>query len=412
MYLHRHLEKHFLQASRFFSALLLTGARQTGKTTFLRNIAEPGRRFVSLDPLDVRRFAQEEPRLFLDDNPPPVILDEIQYAPALLPYIKERIDRVRAEDPEKAQGMYWFTGSQQFRMMQNVTESLAGRVSVFDFYGLSAREQAGDPEPSPWLPEKVFGGGNVCSPGLFFSRLWCGSYPQIALVDKPQLFWQDYYRSYVQTYLERDVRELAQVADLNVFFAFLKAVAARSGQMLNYSSLAQDVGISQPTAKSYLSVLEASGIVRLLYPYKTGETASLVVTTPKVYMLDTGLMAYLTDWTSPEALASGAEAGHFFESWCFAEILKSYANSGEEASFFYFRDRKRRPGEIDLLIKREGVLYPVEFKKSAMLDKNDARHFNSLSIFGESVGTGAVVSFYPERAHLREDVLNLPAFSL
>ena len=189
-------------------------------------------------------------------------------------------------------------------------------------------------------------------------------------------------------------------------------MAARSAQMLNYSDIARDTGVSQPTAKSYLSILEASGIVKILYPYKTGETASLVVTTPKVYMLDTGLMAYLTSWTSPETLADGAMAGHFFETWCFSEILKSYAGAGLDAPFFYFRDKKRRPKEIDLIISNDETLYPTEFKKSATLDRNDARHFDELAMFKQRVATGAVMSFYPQKVHLREDVLNLPATSL
>lgn len=412
MYIRRHLETPFLKANRFFPALLVTGARQVGKTTFLRRIAEPERRFVSLDVPDVQEMARSDPRLFLADNPPPVAIDEIQYVPELLPYIKERIDAARLKDPEKAVGMYWLTGSQQFKMMTKVTESLAGRIGIFNLHGLSARELAGAPEAKPYLPENLAVDTEPCSPAGFFERLWTGSYPNLLMSPDPRGNWLDFYRSYVQTYLERDVRSLSQVADLNVFYAFLKAVAARSAQMLNYSDIARDTGISQPTAKGYLSILEASGIVKILPPYKTGETASLVVATPKVYMLDTGLMAYLTSWTSPEALADGAMAGHFFETWCFSEIVKSYAGAGQETPFFYFRDKKRRPKEIDLIISRDGTIYPTEFKKSATLDRGDARHFDELAIFKQPVATGAVVSLYPRKAHLRENVLNLPAPSL
>ena len=412
MYIRRHLEKPFLNASRFFPALLVTGARQVGKTTFLRNIAEPERRFVSLDLPDVQQLAREDPRLFLAANPPPLAIDEIQYVPELLPYIKERIDQARLEAPERAAGMYWLTGSQQFQMMRNVTESLAGRIGIFELHGFSAAELAGRPEAVPYLPENVEITAGACAPGEFFTRIWTGGYPGLLLSDNPRERWLDFYRSYVQTYLERDVRSLSQVADLKVFHAFLKAVAARSAQLLNYSDLARDTGISQPTAKSYLAILEASGIVRLLPPYKTGETASLVVATPKVYFLDTGLMAYLTSWTSPETLADGAEAGHFFETWCFSEILKSYSNAGQDAPFFYFRDKKRRPREIDLIIRRDATIYPTEFKKAATLDRQDARHFDELAVFRQPVGTGAVVSLYPDKVFLREDVLSLPATAL
>lgn len=412
MIIRRHLETSFLRSNRFFPALLVTGARQVGKTTFLHSVAEPERRFVSLDVPDVQEMAKSDPRLFLADNPPPVAIDEIQYVPELLPYIKERIDEARLENPDKAVGMYWLTGSQQFKMMKKVTESLAGRIGIFNLHGMSVRELAGDAEAVPYLPENFIVREDACTPAEFFTRLWTGSYPSLLLSSDPRGNWLDFYRSYVQTYLERDVRSLSQVADLNVFYAFLKAVAARSAQMLNYSDIARDTGVSQPTAKSYLSILEASGIVKILYPYKTGETASLVVTTPKVYMLDTGLMAYLTSWTSPETLADGAMAGHFFETWCFSEILKSYAGAGLDAPFFYFRDKKRRPKEIDLIISNDETLYPTEFKKSATLDRNDARHFDELAMFKQRVATGAVMSFYPQKVHLREDVLNLPATSL
>ncbi len=412
MYIRRHLETPFLKANRFFPALLVTGARQVGKTTFLRRIAEPERRFVSLDVPDVQEMAKSDPRLFLADNPPPVTIDEIQYVPELLPYIKERIDNARLMDQEKAAGMYWLTGSQQFKMMTKVTESLAGRIGIFNLYGLSARELAGAPEARPYLPENLIVGADACSPAQFFERLWTGSYPNLRMSPDSRGNWLDFYRSYVQTYLERDVRALSQVADLNVFYAFLKAVAARSAQMLNYSDIARDTGISQPTAKGYLSILEASGILKILHPYKTGETASLVVATPKIYMLDTGLMAYLTSWTSPKALADGAMAGHFFETWCFSEIVKSYAGAGQDTPFFYFRDKKRRPKEIDLIISKDGTIYPTEFKKSATLDRKDARHFDELAIFKQPVATGAVVSLYPQKTHLREDVLNLPATAL
>ena len=412
MYIRRHLETPFMKANRFFPALLVTGARQVGKTTFLHNVAEPERRFVSLDVPDVQEAARAEPRLFLADNPPPVAIDEIQYVPELLPYIKERIDEARLRAPEKAVGMYWLTGSQQFKMMTKATESLAGRIGIFNLHGLSARELAGAPEAMPYLPESLAVNAEPPSPAEFFERLWTGSYPNLLMSSDPRGNWLDFYRSYVQTYLERDVRSLSQVADLNVFYAFLKAVAARSAQMLNYSDIARDTGISQPTAKGWLSILEASGIVKILPPYKTGETASLVVATPKVYMLDTGLMAYLTSWTSPETLADGAMSGHFFETWCFSEIVKSYAGAGRETPFFYFRDKKRRPKEIDLIISMDETLYPTEFKKSATLDVKDARHFDELAIFKQRVATGAVVSLYPQRAHLRADVLNLPATSL
>ena len=221
MYVRRHLETPFMKANCFFPALLVTGARQVGKTTFLHSVAEPERRFVSLDVPDVQEVARAETRLFLADNPPPVAIDEIQYVPELLPYIKERIDEAGLKNPEKAVGMYWLTGSQQFRMMTKVTESLAGRIGIFNLHGLSARQLAGAPEAVPYLPESLAISAKPPSLAKFFERLWTGSYPNLLISSNPRGNWLDFYRSYAQTYLERDVRSLSQVADLNVFYAFL-----------------------------------------------------------------------------------------------------------------------------------------------------------------------------------------------
>jgi predicted AAA+ superfamily ATPase len=412
MYITRFLEEPFFAANEFFPALLISGARQVGKTTFLRKIAEAGRRFVSLDAIDVRIRAKEDPRLFLADNPPPVIIDEIQYAPELLPYMKAIIDEARYSSPERANGMFWLTGSQQFQLMKGVTESLAGRIGIFTMHGLSNREIAGAEKSGAFLPEKFSSASMpVKTPAEFFASLWLGAYPELVSKSDSAKYWTRFYQSYVRSYLERDVSSLSQVADHNVFYAFLKAVAVRSGQMLNYSDLAREVGISQPTAKNYLSILQTSGIVKLLYPYRTNQSAPMV-STPKLYMLDTGLMAFLSEWNTPEALAAGAAAGHFFETWCFAEILKSYTNAGEEASLYYYRDKERDPKEIDIVIKKNGTLYPVEFKKAATIDKDAVRNFGKLATFKQPVGMGALVSLFPEVTHLREDVITVPATAL
>ena len=411
MFVPRELEKSFKEANNFFSVLLLTGARQVGKTTFLKKIAESGRGFVSLDPLDARTKAAEDPRLFLADNPPPVIIDEIQYVPELLPYIKAIVDEVRTTDPEKAKGMYWLTGSQKFELMEGVSESLAGRVGIFNLLGLSNRE-INNTASVPFLPENFSTTGmSEQTPAEFFRNIWLGAYPELRCSSDPDKYWNYFFQSYVQTYLERDVRKLAQVADLSVFYAFLKASAARSGQMLNYSDLARDTGISVPTAKKYMSILETSNIAKLLYPYKNNQSAPMV-STPKMYFLDTGLMAYLTDWKTPEVLASGAMAGHFFETWCITEILKSYTNNGLEPAIYYFRTKERNPSEIDIIIKENETLHPIEIKKSATLDKNDVKQFSKLETFKLPVGIGGLISLYPQLSHIKEDILTIPATML
>ena len=411
MFINRELEKAFLDANEFFSVMLLTGARQVGKTTFLRKIATPERRFVSLDPLDQRRRAESDPRLFLADNPPPVIIDEIQHVPSLFPYIKEIVDNVRTTAPERAHGMYWLTGSQKFDLMEGVSESLAGRICIFNLFGLSNRELAGV-ESVPFLPERFKTRGMPeKTPQELFREIWLGSFPELRSARSPERRWSLFFQSYIQTYLEREVRKLAQVADLGVFHGFLKAAAARSGQMLNYSDLARDTGVSVPTAKRYMSILETSNIATLLYPYRNNRSTE-TVSTPKMYFMDTGLMAFLTDWNTPEAMASGAASGHFFETWCVSEIIKSYACHGPEPSIFYFRTKERSPSEIDVVLLENNTLYPIEIKKSARLDKGDVSQFAKLTPSGMDVGTGALLSLYPSMCHLTENVLMIPATML
>ena len=408
MFVERNIKEAFERVNSFFPIVLVIGARQVGKSTFLRKVAEPSRKYVSLDPLDIQKQAREDPRLFLANNPAPVIFDEIQNVPELLPYIKAVVDEVRQTSPEKAKGMFWLTGSQQFHLMKGVSESLAGRVGILNLYGLSNAELDGR-KSQPFLPDNPLPSVPAKSPIEVFTRIWRGSYPEIATANPDTNIWSAFFQSYIQTYLMRDVRALTQVADEHKFYDFLRAVAARTGQMLNYSSLARDADISQPTAESYLSILETSGIVKLLYPYSRNKTRNMV-STPKLRMLDTGLAAFLTGWTSPEVLMNGAMAGAFFESWCVAEILKSYVNAGETPNFYYYRDKDKN--EIDLVIERNGKIYPVEFKKAAAVSKSDVKHFNKLSDLKTPVGTGALISLYPDSILIKDTVKTIPAFAL
>ncbi len=404
MFIKRNLETAFNKANESFSVLLLTGARQVGKTTFLRHVAEPNRKFVTLDNLDYRQMAKTEPRLFLSNFPPPVIIDEIQYAPELLPYIKMAVDESKYNDSANSNGMFWLTGSQQFHLMKGVTESLAGRVAIFNLLGLSNHELA-DQSNLPFLPENFSGDGMsmIEVPDLFY-RIWRGSFPGMTTLQDSD--WNTFYSSYVQTYLERDVRDLTQVADLDRFFAFLKTSAARTGQMLNYAALARDADISQPTAKSWMSILVTSGLAYLLQPYYKNVNKR-ITSTPKFYFLDTGLAAYLTSWNTPQVLCDGAMSGAFFESWCVSELLKSYLHSGLQAPFFYYRDKDKR--EIDLVIENNGTLYPAEFKKSASPKRNDVSAFHLLEQYKMPIGTGALISMNPDTLMLTESCRTIPA---
>ncbi|MBM3198772.1 MAG: ATP-binding protein, partial [Chlamydiae bacterium] len=373
MYHKRTLERFLRRAAEQFPVLLITGARQVGKTSIFAHLREEGRTYLTLDDPSLALLAKEEPSLFLQRFPPPVIIDEIQYAPELLPHIKMYVDR------EKKPGAFWLTGSQQFQLMQGVSESLAGRVGIVRLLGLSLRELQDRAEScTPFLPtrENLFDRFSQTIPlslPQLYTYIWRGSFPAIALHEQgdKELF----YSSYVQTYLQRDVRHLAKVGDEHSFLKFLQAAAARTGQLLNLSDLARDVGISPVTAKSWLSILETSGIVYLLEPYFSNITKRLVKA-PKLYFLDTGLASYLTGWSSPETLEAGAMSGAILETFAVIEVLKTYLHNGKSAPIYYYRDKDKK--EIDLLIIKDNAGYPLECKKTASPSKDDIRHFHLL----------------------------------
>lgn len=311
-----------------------------------------------------------------------MIIDEIQYAPELLSYIKIEVDNV------KKPGMFWLTGSQKFQLMKGISESLAGRTGILQMLGFSIKEIHKQADKSrPFLPLKTL--KNKIKTLLLkdvYKIIWKGSFP--FLFDNEETCWEIFYQSYVTTYIERDIRDLSKVSDERSFYKFLRASAARTGQLLNYSDLARDADISVNTAKNWVSLLETSGIIYLLEPYYLNRTKRMVKT-PKLYFLDTGLCSYLTSWQTPETLETGAMNGAIFETFVISEIIKSYWHNGKTAPLFYFRDSNKK--EIDLLIERDGTIYPVEIKKTASPDKNDIRVFKHLDYLKVPVGNGAVI---------------------
>ncbi|MEM9558241.1 MAG: ATP-binding protein [Acidobacteriota bacterium] len=406
-YVPRALEQPILAASEQFPVVLVTGPRQVGKTTLLDRLRalEGGdeRRYVTLDDFAARELASEDPALFLQRFPPPVLIDEVQYAPGLLSAIKQAVDR------DRRPGAFWLTGSQQFQMMRGITESLAGRVAMVDLLGFSRREAERRPlDLEPFVP----GGDDLdrrlrsaAPSGLdaVFEQVWRGSYPALrteAVRDR-DLF----YRSYVQTYLERDVRELAQVGDLMAFHRFLKACAARTGQLINLSDLARDVDIAVSTAKNWLSILEASLQVRLLPPYFDNLSKRLVKS-PKLYFLDTGLAAYLTEWSSPRTLAAGAMAGAIFETYVFGELWRSYSHQLRTPRLHFYRDKDGR--EIDFLLERDGALYPIEVKRAATPRRDWTRAFAVLDRLAPARGDGAVLCLVERDIPLDRQTTALP----
>jgi predicted AAA+ superfamily ATPase len=407
VYLPRALEDRVLDASEQFPVLLLTGPRQVGKTTLLRHLCSPERHYVTLDDPGRRALANEDPALFLQRFPPPVLIDEIQYAPDLLPHIKMEVDASRSP------GAFWLTGSQQFHAMQGITESLAGRVALIRLLGLSAREADRRPSrvepflPTPEILEDRLETRATTDLQAVFRRIWTGSFP--ALVAGPVEDRDLFYGSYLQTYVARDVRDLAEVSNQQAFLRFLRAAAARTGQLLNLSDLARDVDVSVPTAKRWLSILEASFVVHLLRPYH-GNVGKRLVKTPKLYFLDTGLCAHLTDWSTAETLASGAMAGPILETWVVAEVLKSHWHRLRTPHVYFYRDRDGR--EIDLLLEKDGALYPVEIKLAATPRREWVRTFAALEGLGPRTGAGAVVCLTPESLPLSREITAVPVGAL
>jgi predicted AAA+ superfamily ATPase len=391
--------------SESFPVLMLTGPRQVGKTTLLEMCAAGKRAYVTLDDLDARRLAQRDPALFLQTWQSPLIIDEVQYAPQLFSAIKMRVDR------EKRNGLFWLTGSQKFHLMRGITESLAGRVAIVDLLGLSRAESEGRADSSrPFVPtpEWIARARLAATPatdGLMeiYSRIWLGAFPR--LNEQGPAARNLFYRSYIQTYIQRDVQDMLKVTDQTTFNRFLGAVAARTGQLLNYASLAREVEIDNKTVKSWMSILEASGLVYLLQPYHRNLTKRLVKT-PKLYFLDTGLAAYLTKWPDAASLQAGSMSGAMLETWLFAEILKSYWHNGLEANVFFYRDVDQR--EVDLVIEVGDTLYPVEFKKTASPSAGAARQFAVLEKLGKTVGPGAVLCFVERDIPLSSQVTAVP----
>lgn len=403
MYIKRHAENTLSYLSKMFGAVLVAGPRQVGKTTMLQKLTE-NMNYATLDDPIVRASAEEESTTFFKDNPPPVFIDEIQKAPALFEQIKIYIDK------EHKKGQFFMCGSQQFKMMKGVSESLAGRIGLITLLGFSLRETYSAECYTPFIPtEEYYNERKQSLTEISYDDVWKtihrGSMPE--LCNNPEFDWQMFYGAYVRTYIERDVRELSEIGDTVKFTKFMVAAAANTGNLLNLASLARDVGISQPTAERWMSILVASNIVYLLQPY-SNNIVKRAVKTPKLYFLDTGLAAYLTKWNTPEVLKNGAMAGAFFESFVISEIIKSYYNKGIlELPLYFYRDKDMN--EIDLIIEDSGTLYPLEMKKHADPSKKDIDAFSILDkIPNIKRGSGGVICLYDKLITLKGEDKVIP----
>ncbi len=404
MYRRREAEATLLSLMGQFKVVLVTGARQVGKTTMLQHVLPENFRYVTLDDPRAGVLAREDPVLFFDANRLPVAVDEVQRVPELFQQVKFLVD----QSPEV--GRVVLTGSQTFQLMQGVSESLAGRVAILEMTGMSLRELTGCGGRGPYVPSEVGDDGRCESPENL--DLWAtihrGSMPR--LMDS-SVSWDAFYTGYVRTYLERDVRDLITVKDEASFYHFLVACAARTGRLVNHSALARDAGVDTKTAQSWLSVLQASGVVRLLRPFWSNATKRLTKT-PKLYFTDTGLACHLLGWSSPETLRRGAMAGHVFETFVVGEVVKSYLNAGGDArNVHFYRDARQR--EIDLIIQEGRVLHPVEIKTSATVTREAAAGFSVLADVGDyDVGVGAIICQTREPYPVTATVKAVPVWSI
>lgn len=404
MYIERTIEPTIKKISETFPVLIVTGPRQVGKTTLLTRLADPNRKIVSLDNPTIRAFARSDPEMFLQRYAPPVLIDEVQYAPELLDYIKGYVDR------KKTCGDFWLTGSQTFHMMKKVTESLAGRAGIVKMQGLSNSEIRG----KHFAPFQVdiselmnrMSDTEPMNITQIFSRIYKGAMPR--LYENENVDKEQYYESYLETYISRDIKDLTQVADELSFLNFMTVVAARTATNVNYDVLAGEVGVSAPTVKQWMSILVSSGLVALI-PAFSNNALKRVIKAPRMYFLDTGLCSHLTRWSSAEVMERGAMDGQFFETWVVSEIYKSYINAGKNPPLYFYRDSNKK--EIDLIIYQDGIVNPVEIKKGSA-PKDAVKNFSVLNPIEEEaasedvfsgtehlktkVGTGAVVCMPPD----------------
>ena len=391
--------------SKGFPVLLLTGMRQIGKTHLLEKIRETRRQYVSLDFPAERNLARNNPDLFLQRFKPPLLIDEAQYAPELFTYIKIYVDT------HKQNGLFWLTGSQKFNLMQGIQESLAGRVAILDMLGFSWREIAGKPESRPFLPPKTIKQPSEESGAMnlmdLYKVIWEGAFPRVVVNNGKNR--DVFYRSYLQTYIERDIKDYQDIDDNIRFYRFIRAAAVRTGNLINYADLARDADIDVRTAKKWLAALERSCLVKLLYPYYVNVTKRLIKT-PKLYFMDTGLCSFLGGFDTPKSLEAGYLSGSILETWAFIEIMKSYWHNGEDPQIYFYRDADQR--EIDFVIEKNMTLYPIEVKKTSAPTADSARQFVHLQKLKKPVGMGTVLCLHPSPLPLNKDAVALPIWDV
>lgn len=384
-----------------FRVLLVTGPRQVGKTTLLKECMPSDMNYVTLDDKALRITAQESPKLFLEEHGYPLLIDEVQYAPELFPYIKMNVD------DDKRRGLYWLTGSQQFSLMKNVQESLAGRVGIMKLNSLTYSEIKGNTNKDIFDPGNIRAAKENVDVNDLFEIIFRGGMPE--LYDIKTMRRELFYEAYINTYLTRDVKEQIGVSDIETFKKFMVSVASRNGEQLNYSSISKEVGIADKTVKSWLNILITSGIVYLLEPYMSTKIKR-ITHIPKIVFMDTGLCSYLAGWTSARDLQLSSTAGHYLETYIVAEIVKSYNAIGVDPKISYYRDKEKK--EIDLIFYNNNKLYPFEIKKTADPNRSMINNFKMLDDVGKEVAPGGIICFYDRLMHLDEKNYIIPISSV
>ena len=405
-YIHRSLEKIVLEVSKEYPVVLVTGPRQVGKTTMLQKLIEKtNRSYISLDDLNDRNLAKTDPELFLQLHKPPILIDEVQYAPELFTYIKIHVDK------NGNPGDFWLTGSQIFKLMRGVQESLAGRVALLSLSSLSQAEiNGGNSTPFILDTDLLLTRKNErkeADTTDIFKRIFAGSMP--AIISHKNTNSQIFYSSYLNTYIERDVKELADNIDSLKFFRFITAVAARCGQLLNVADIARDADINQKQAKNWLGLLESLGIIFYLHPFSNNLLKRLVKA-PKLYFYDTGLICYLTKWSNAETLESGAMNGAVLENYVVSEIIKTFLNSGKEPFVYYYRDKDAK--EIDLILEHDGVINPIEIKKTSNPGKELTKVFNLLKNSSVPCSKGAIICMKPNLSFIDRNNFIVPVWMI
>lgn len=406
-FIERDLKSKIIDLNKEYSAILITGARQVGKSTLFESIMKEQnteREIVTLDDMEERALAKRDPAMFLKLHRPPIMIDKVQYAPELFSYIKIEIDR--GAEP----GSFWLTGSQAFRLMELAQESLAGRVAILRLPPLSQHESYGTGTSDPFaidleVLKRRKKTHTSASLNEIFERIWKGGMP--GLISGRYTDRDVYYSSYIQTYIERDVSDLIQGVDKLLFQDFIRSAASRIGEVLNVHAIASDVGINDDTAKRWLQVLEKSDIITLLRPY-SNNALHRTIKAPKLYFFDTGLVAYLTKYSSPEILANGALAGHILENYVVMEIIKSYKNAAKDCLFWYYRDKDNK--EVDMILESDGMLHPLEIKRSVNPGTELAGAFKVLDKATVPRGAGAIICLRDELSAIDSNNLIVPVW--